>query len=59
LEGRRLWDDPNPIEHDDINKPNPGTHNDIHDVVLDMQVGKTYLELQFDPEHMQVVARNM
>jgi len=52
-------EDLNPIIHGNISKPNPGARNDIHDAVLALQGGITLHDLMFDPEHMQVVARNM
>lgn len=51
-------EDQNPIIHGNISK-GQGSRNDIHDAVTAMQNGKTFTDLQFDPDHMQVVARNM
>ncbi len=51
-------EDPNPIIHGNISK-GAGARTDIHEAVYAMQNGKTLNELMFDPDHMQVVARNM
>ncbi len=52
-------EDQYPITHGNISKTNPGARNDIHDAVLAIQGGLSLSQLMFDPEHMQVVARNM
>jgi hypothetical protein len=52
--GTLLWH----IDYNNIRK-GAGARNDIHDVVLPMQDGKTLSQLMFDPEHMQVVEHNM
>jgi hypothetical protein len=51
-------EDPNPIIHGNISK-GAGARNDIHDAVTVMQNGMSLSQLMFDPDHMQVVARNM